>query len=302
MLGTVRLGFRRLRLELLILVLASLALSAITAIIALGIVYATQAQASCTAPGDCSSTGPTLASWVSWVPYDRAALVGLSVMAGVILGTSLVASEMESGTAVFAWSIVPRRCRWLSDAYVIGICGLMVIAIPLAIASAGLSAALGPQADSTSSPSGLDTAPLLLIVRSWAACSIAAVVGVVVGRSLPTLLLAGLAACLVLGALELTFGGWRDAAAVPIDLSATGAFYVSDAAVASDGHVVSVSDALATADRLGKPPDELYQFVQLGLPAQTRAWMLAGEAGSITAVAAAGLLAAWVLAERRRPI
>jgi hypothetical protein len=302
MLGTVRLGFQRLWLELLILVLASLALSAITAIIALGIVNATQALASCTAPGDCSSTGPTLASWVSWVPYDRAALVGLSVMAGVILGTSLVASEIETGTAVFAWSIVPRRCRWLSDAYVIGICGLVAIAIPLAIASAGLSAALGPQADSTSSPSGLDTAPLLLIVRPWAACSIAAVVGVVVGRSLPTLLLASLAACLVLGALELTFGGWRDAAAVPIDLSAPGAFYVSDAAVARDGHVVSVSDALATANSLGKPPDELYQFVQLGLPPQTRAWMLAGEAGSITAVAAAGLLAASVLVERRRPI
>jgi hypothetical protein len=185
---------------------------------------------------------------------------------------------------------------------VTGICGLVVIAIPLAIASAGLSAALGPQADSTSSPSGIDTAPLLLIARPWAAFSIAAVVGVVIGRSLPTLVLGGLAACLVLGALELTFAGWRESGVVPIDLSVAGSFYVSDGAVTSDGHTVSVSDALATADRLGKPPNELYRFVQLGLPPETRAWMLAGEAGSIAATAGAGLFAAWVLVERRRPM
>lgn len=298
----VRLAFRRLRLELLILVGASLILSAITVVIAAGIADATHLQASCTTHSECPSAGQALGMWVSWVPYARAALVCLSVLAGVILGTSLVAAEFEHGTAVFAWSVAVSRPRWLAETVVAAVLAILVVSIPLAIASVILSQALGPQLDATSSPSGIDPYPLLLIVRAVVAFSLAALVGVVVGRSLPTLLGALLISCLVLGALELTFAGWREADATPIDLAAPIGFYISDAAVAHDGQVVSLSDAFATAERLGKPFEELYRPVQLGLTPETRAWVVAGEGGSIVAIAAAGLIVAGVLVERRRPL
>jgi hypothetical protein len=301
MVTPIRLGFRRLRFELLVLLAASLLLSALTAMLALAIAHDNQALGACAAGVDCSSISQALGMWMSWVPYARAALVVLPVLAGVVIGTSLVASEVERGTAAFAWSVILRRRTWLADCCIIGLFGLAVVAIPLAAASAGLSAALGMQADSTSAPSGIDTAPLLLLARPLVAFAIAAAVGMLAGRSLPTLLVTGLASLLVLGGLELAFAAWRDGAAEPVDLSAPGAYYVSDAAIAADGGLVSVADALATAEALGKPPDELYRFVHLGLTPETRARMLAAEAGLTVVLSGAGLVAVGLLAEHRRP-
>jgi hypothetical protein len=302
MLVPLRLGFRRLRLELAILLAAGVAICVVAVVAAISVAHDNDVLRTCLSGDDCSRTTQDLSSWLGWVLYLRLGLVTLPLLAGAILGTSLVATEIEQSTATFAWSVIARRRTWLIGVCTTGVMALLLLAIPLASASAGLSASLGPIADTDNSPAGIDMAPVLLLGRGLVAFSASALIGIVVGRSLPTLVISVLVSLLILLALQVAFDTWRDGAAVPVDTSVPGVYYVSDAAIDGDGRVLTVSDAYATAESLGRDPDDLYRFVQLGLTPPSRAQMLAAESVLLIGLTAIGLIATGVFATRRRPV
>lgn len=283
----VRLVLRRLQLEFLVFLGASLGLAAITVDLTREIAQTKGTEA--------------LLPWLELVAYARAALVCLPVLAGLVVGTSLVAGEIDRGTSVFAWSVALDRRHWLAEIVAAGLLLVLVIAIPVAVAGEMLSSALGTQLDATWSPAGIDPSALLLLVRPIAALAIAAVVGAVVGRSLPTLLIGLVASCLVLGALELGFAAGRGTQAIPIDPSSPGVFWVADRIVALDGRVVSDQEARAAADKLGDRFYAQYRKVPFGLTPADRERTLTGEVVAVTATAGIALFFAGVLVERRRP-
>jgi hypothetical protein len=119
-------------------------------------------------------------------------LVGaLPFVAGVLLGAPLVAHELEQGTAQVSWSLARSRARWLAIRFLpLVVIGLALMLIP-AVAGEVLERSLRPVIDPAASFEHYGARGPLLAVRFLPAVAIAAVVGAVVGRQLPALLLAG---------------------------------------------------------------------------------------------------------------
>jgi putative exporter of polyketide antibiotics len=119
-------------------------------------------------------------------------LVGaLPFVAGVLLGAPLVAHELEAGTAQVSWSLARSRARWLAIRFLpLVVIGLALMVIP-ALAGEILERSLRPVIDPAASFEHYGARGPLLAVRFLPALAIAAVVGAVVGRQLPALLLAG---------------------------------------------------------------------------------------------------------------
>ena len=264
----IRILVRRLRLELI------LALGAVFLVSAAGLVLTrelTEAQ------GTASEF-----DWLQWVPYLQLALVCLPVVAGIAFAASLIAAEIDNGTTVFAWSIIGSRRRWLADTVTAGVLALLITTVPLVVVSLILSGALGPVLDATSAPASIDTAAVLIPARAVAAFAVGVLVAVIVGRSLQTLVIGILAACLVLGAVELGFAAWRQVAAAPVDLTQPGVFFVAQPATESPA-VVSQSPTIA-----------------VGLSSDSRLLLLLGQTGTLMVTAAGAVLIATVVAEGRR--
>jgi len=287
MIVSVRLVVRRLRVELLIWLTASLVLTAGTLILANAVEHT-------------SGTMPD-ASWIGLVPYVRSALLCLPILAGLFFGASLIAAELDQGTSAFSWSMALSRRHWLAETAIAGVLMVLAVSVPIAGASWLLGSDLGAQLDVTSSPSGIDPSALLLISRPMAALSIAALVGIILGRSLPTLIVALVVSCLVLGALEVGFNTWRQAGVTPIDLSTPGVLYVGDRLATMDGRLLSDQEANAAAKNGGSYL-ALFQHVPVGLTPQARASTLACQVGLTLVTGAVALLATGVLIERRRPV
>lgn len=143
---------------------------------------------------DCSSYVPAGAAW------DRAAGVlqwlglGVVVIAGVALGTPIVAREVESGAAQVSWAIAQSRARWLLASTV----PLIVVLIALAtIVSTG--AELLARARVGFEDPGffeLGLRGVILVVRAVLAFAIGCFAGAWLGRLMPAIL----AALLLIGA------------------------------------------------------------------------------------------------------
>jgi hypothetical protein len=119
-------------------------------------------------------------------------LVGaLPFAAGVLLGAPLVARELEQGTALVGWSLARSRARWLAIRFLpLVVIGLALMAIP-AMAGEILERSLRPVIDPGVSFEHYGTRGPLLVIRFLPAVAVAALVGAMVGRQLPSLLVAG---------------------------------------------------------------------------------------------------------------
>jgi hypothetical protein len=129
-------------------------------------------------------------NWTSSVAVGAALLPAL---AGVILGLSTVAKELDQRTAVLAWSVGPSRRRWMLQRAV----PLGVVVFVLGIGCAQLIAALAQlrspgafgvpeQEFETLASSGFGPA-----ASGISAFGVTVVVGAMLGRLLPSLLAAG---------------------------------------------------------------------------------------------------------------
>lgn len=118
---------------------------------------------------------------------------------GLLLGAPLVAREIEKRTAPIAWSLSPSRLRWLAGRTV-----PLVIAISLALLLLGQAADI---LEAARFPDGRGFANYgshgpLIAARGLAIFGIGLAVGLLVGRVLPAILVAGFLAAAVFGAIE----------------------------------------------------------------------------------------------------
>lgn len=182
-----------------------------------------------------------VASWFSF------ALAGMPMAVGALLGSQVVAREVEHRTAVLAWSLETRRRRRLAER--MGVAALVVTLVggACAVASTSLIGAQNPGLDLGAGFVAYGLWGPLVLARGLAALAAGVAVGAAVWRVLPALLLS------VLASLAITFGafvaaplGFPTETIVGGSQSDPGARLL-DAVIDASGRVTSVASARAAA-------------------------------------------------------
>jgi hypothetical protein len=262
--------------------------------------------------GDCA--GPVQA--FAEINEDQAGkllafMAVLPFIVGLLAGVSIVGRELEARTAQLAWALTPSRHRWLAR-QVGPILLVVVVAVALAAAAATvLETTREPWYHSTYGDLMLHGWPV--IGRALAAFSVGLLVGAVVGRSLPALIVAALA-CVVLLMFEgMAQGAWYQANLEVIGDPTTvnnGSFdgiYGDYGWLAPDGRFVGQEAAFQQAPS-GVPDasqwllDNGWKTAALGVPSTKAGQLAALETLGFAAVALVVGVATIPIVDRRRPV
>jgi hypothetical protein len=119
----------------------------------------------------------------------RVVLTIAPALLGIILGVPVVARELELRTASFSWALTPSRWRWLLARFLpmllVRVAGLAVVAwAGTTLFDALWLGRYGPDLTEVAA------AGVPLVARGLAAVAVALLVGAVVGRTMPALLIA----------------------------------------------------------------------------------------------------------------
>lgn len=225
---------------------------------------------------------------------------------GVLLGAPIVAHEIETGSAQLTWSLDRRTGRWFVQRFVAHLGVVIALTAALGLTGHVLEAALYPQWDPLASFHDFGSRGLPLVARAVATYSLAALLGALVGRVLPAIIMGGImAAALWVG---LTVGGsrWITPEAVPefvVDSSyrISGIAYGRDGSVFTPEQVAADSPHKYQSDAYWRWLDENFEILSIALPPARYGEAVAGEAAVLLAGSTlAGILGTMVV-RRRRP-
>lgn len=268
--------------------------------------------------GDCASA---VRAWGSVLveegPRIIAAMGYLPFAVGLLGGIPIVARELEARTAQTAWSLDASRLRWFARQLIpIGLLLSVAIAF-VALVTTALEADRVRWGYSAVEDMGLYGPQL--VARAFGAFGLGLLVGALVGRSLPALVLAvALSIALVfLGGMarEAWSSGLQPVLVNPADDPTV---VVTDFAwIGPDGVQVSREEARALATAAGVPPaaegddQDLpaaewleangYEEVALGIPSTTALGWGLYDAAYFGLIGAVSILAAALVVRRKRP-
>lgn len=232
----------------------------------------------------------------------------LPFAAGVILGAPLVARELEHGTAQLGWPLARSRARWLWIRFLpVVLMGLALLIIP-AMAGEVVERALRPDFDPGASFEHYGMRGPLLVLRFLPAVAAAALVGALLGRQLPAVLVAGVVVGAMAFGLGLTPPLWLEPEEQPEvfqPIDHMGSLFVHVRYRDRDGAWISIeeADARMSWDGEGEEPDwtQLPEQVIFVIPGERYGEVVARESAILGSVALVlgGLTLAVV--RRRRP-
>ena len=133
---------------------------------------------------------------------------------GLVLGVPLVSRELEHRTAGMAWTLSRSRAWWLARRIAFLALVLIVLLASLAIVSEILAAAVLPTLQLDSDFTWYGRRGWLIVARGLAALGIGVLIGAMVGRLLPAMLVAAFASVLVFVGLSLGVDRWLETDAV----------------------------------------------------------------------------------------
>jgi hypothetical protein len=203
---TLRLAWRMQRWELAFLIGGSLLLTAATAFVAWQITVTVAGLDACH-PQSIVTLSASCASLVQWAnvlgivsPMLQGATTVAPFLVGILLGAPLISREIEKRTAPIAWSLSLSRARWLAGR-----------TLPLLVAIAVALLLLGQASEAlirATPPGEIDFRYFamqgpLVAVRAIAVFGIGIVVGLLMGRVLPAILVTGLVVLVLLIGLQL---------------------------------------------------------------------------------------------------
>lgn len=243
-----RVAWRVARFELVTLVIACVAVSAIAGFLSIRL-DELAAQTPCVRiGGDCSAPDFNALA-------RNSALVGLALMAlplavGAILGSQLVAREIESGTAQFSWSYAGSRLRWLAERLTPLLLFTAIAMTPVASSALALQGSTDPTAPATGSLADMGQRGPVVVAKALAVLAAAALVGAIAGRTLPALLISVALAILFQIGTVLAVPIGEDS--VPI--APMGNPYVHHAIVFGERYRSSAGDLLSFEDAARQAP------------------------------------------------
>jgi hypothetical protein len=240
-----------------------------------------------------------------------AAMWLLPVVAGVLAGSVLVSREIEHRTTQFAWSVGTSRRRWFLDR-VIPVMLVAVGAVVLAAVTADvLEGARVPWLSARASGQDYGLRGPVVAALAVMAFGVSVLVGSLVGRMLPALILA---AALVVGIRAVVSGAvpFGEPVTVLQDswssiVTSDNPLYTGSAWQSADGRVLSFDEANAlapTGPGQGDPGMWLSEhgtFVALGVRGPDVWRVELRESGVLVPIGLVGLVLAGFVVNRRRP-
>jgi hypothetical protein len=242
--------------------------------------------------------------WATKIASTSGQLAGFfPFIAGLLLGAPLIARELDKGTARLAWSLGPSRRRWYLQRVLPILVVVTVAGMVIGIVAEQLVALFAPDVDLANSFLGFHTRGVLLATSALLVASIGVAVGAVLGRQIPTLLLA------------LILAGLTVAAVAEVDkrllvgesVRLTGQDTYGNDMVMDQGRFELPDGRLVTWDQMvAEDPTIMerefnYPYVEFGIPRERYREIEAREAIAQVVLALGFLVVGGVVVGRRRP-
>jgi ABC-type transport system involved in multi-copper enzyme maturation permease subunit len=240
-------------------------------------------------------------------------LLGVAWGGALVLGTPIVARELERGTTRLAWSLSPSRVRWFLARLLPALVALAVIAFAAGVGADRLTGASTPGMDPTNSFQSFGFRGLLVASRAVFVFAIAVAVGAVLGRSLPALIVSVVVAVLGITGGERVHQQILEGEAVVLESqqSSPGDFYIAQKFRLPDGSLVGWDqieqyDPQPQPDANGNfPPDAdtwpHEPMVSIVVPAERYRFVETREAAALAGGTVAAVAIAAFAVNRRRP-
>ncbi len=271
-------------------------------------------------PGVSTGTAPRprsgcsqLAREFDEIDYGMASpLFGLAtlfpVLAGILVGGPAVARELERGTLPLAWTMGGSRRRWLAIRLGVLFAFLLLAFVPLALAMDRLETARIPTLDSAQSFQHEGMRGWVLVGRGLAAFGVTALLGLLVGRQVPAIIVGIIASVAIALGGYLAVDSWARGVAEARSAESSGrADRYVDSLLRSraDGSYVSFDEAYSMQPQHEQFDDgswfeQNFEQISMVVPgARYRESELIGTGVLVGATGLCVLVAVW-LVERRR--
>jgi hypothetical protein len=243
-----------------------------------------------------------------------ALLIGSAWLGALLIGTPIVAREVERGTTRLAWAMAPSRIRWFAARL---LPALVVVAVATYAAGFAIDriagASASPGEDMSRSFGAFGFRGLLVASRAVFIFAIADATGAVLGRALPALIVAGIVAVVGLaGGERLHFEILeREAVVLEADQAGPGDWFVASMFRLPDGSLVSWEqieqyDPQPVPDANGNFPPGADTWphepmVTIAVPGERYQFVEAREAAALAAGSFVALAIAAFAVNHRRP-
>lgn len=259
-----------------------------------------------------SMAGPTAAcleledvgAWAARIATLSSHLVPFfPFLAGLLLGGPLIARELDKGTARLAWSLGPSRGRWYAQRVIPILLVVVSTAMIIGLVAEQLVALFAPDVDLANSFIGFHQRGILVASSALLVASIAVAIGSIVGRPVPTLVLAlALGGATLMAVAEIH---QRVLAGDAVRLVEENT-YANDLVVGEgrfelpDGRLLTWDELTAEDPTVFERPFD-YPFVTFGIPRQRYREVETREALAHVALSIVFIGASAVVVGRRRP-
>lgn len=227
----------------------------------------------------------------------------VAIIAGLLVGVTIVGREVETKTAMMAWTLSPSRLRWLLPRLVVPAATILILAGAAGLSLDALFARLAPGVPLGENLRDYELRGWLVPARALEAFAVATLAGAVVGRGLQALIIAIFAAALIFGTQYVAASSVNAEEAAPMMVGLGDLFYL-DRVVFKDRTTGDVLDAAAASLRipLDDPtfPDR-FETLQYGISGSKATIVVGREVAFQLLVSIALLGLAARVTNRRRP-
>jgi len=237
---------------------------------------------------------------------------------GLVLGIPLVSREIEQRTAGMAWALSRSRARWLAWRVAFAALVLIVLLLVVAIASEVLASAQMPNRHLDDDFAWYGRRGGLIVVRGLASLGIGVLLGAVLGRVLPALLVAAFASVLIFTAISFGMDRWTEADAIvqPYGVDLAGGRYLGQRVELPNGELIDYGELqrrglsaewfqddmiFAREEDVGHPERMIGRDRGLILPGRLYPQIVLRESGIVGGATVLLALAATAVVRRRRP-
>ncbi len=247
----------------------------------------------------CRGASASFGAWDQTAELLLWAVLAIPVAVGSVLGAPIVSREVEHGTAQLSWAISPSRLYWL--AFRIAPVLIFVLATMLVAAVGGEFLQRVRLGGEDAGFLRFDQRGLLVVTRGVAVFGVALLIGTLIGRSLPALLISLVVSVVVLVGSIAALDAWRRTEAVVVEFTSPGAESVLVGALLLEP-VAILPDGTVTADMIHELPEGT-NFDAVRIIPQDRYGVWVMREAAIDVVLSVVVLAGAIVAlKNRRPI
>lgn len=252
------------------------------------------------------------AEWLSYFSW------GAPFGMGLVLGVPLVSREVEHRTAGMAWTLSRSRAWWLARRAAFLVLALVVLLLVVAVVGEVLASAQMPSLHLDRDFAWYGRRGGLIVVRGLASLAIGVLLGAMLGRVMPALLVAGFASVLVFSAISLGMDRWMEGDAIvqPFDADRAGGRQLGQRVLLPSGELIDFGELqrrglqyeVIENDRLWAKPEDIGHMDRLVgfdrylvVPGSLYSQIVLRESTVVGGTAVLLALAATFVVSRRRP-